>query len=656
MSNAGMESSSGVPRGKFPALGEYGLVGDCSSAALISSTGRVDWLCWPEFDRPSIFGALLDPGAGTWAITPTRPFSRGQSYVGGTNVLETRQRTESGSVRILDFMPMASEAERSQMLSPDHELLRIVEGIEGEVELSVVCQLRPRFGMRAPRLRAAGRLGIRIEGRQMALLRSTTPLDIRSAGIQGTFRIRAGERVCFSLVFDEEAPAVFPPLESWCLDCLRRTTAWWRSWLRQCHYRGPFEREVHRSALVLKLLAYSPSGAMVAAPTTSLPERLGGSLNWDYRYCWLRDASMTARALFGLGFESEADGFVGWLLNTTSLTAPRLDVVYDVFGRDLPKEETLDHLRGYRESRPVRISNAAKSQLQLDIYGEVVDAAMALIEKGGSIDRAEEKALVGLGRFVCSNWRLPDEGIWEPRGIRQEHTHSRLMCWVALDRLMSLQKLGHVEQSTRELFARERVRIRAEILTRAWNPQIQSYVGRLDGDASDLDATLLLMSHHGFALPGSRRMQLTHQRIQQELGAGKGLVYRYKNINAEGAFGICSFWEAEFLALGGGTCGRPSNGSSSCSPTLPPWAFMERRLTRPRARCWATIPRRSPMLDSSTRLWPSRTAGPRALQPGGRSGRSIPMNMLDLAIWGATATVILTILMAGGQGYPARPG
>jgi GH15 family glucan-1,4-alpha-glucosidase len=410
-----------------------------------------------------------------------------------------------------------------------------------------------------PAVRAAGALGLRIDLRPgLLVLRSDQALDLtkadaRAGRVRQRARLRAGEAVAFSLTFEDEWPAILPPIGAWSRDCLDRSIAWWSDWIGRMDYDGPYRATVARSALVLRLLLHAPSGSFVAAPTTSLPERVAGALNWDYRFCWLRDASLTMRALFALGFHQEGEALLGWLLHTTRLTRPELRVLYDVYGRPPPRERALPHLHGYRGSRPVRIGNAASEQLQLDVYGEVLDAAAQFAAHGGTFDRETQRLLAGFGHHVARNWRRPDEGLWEPRSGRRHNTHSHLLCWVALDRLATMHRTMLVGVDPIDDILRAREEIAAAIRQHAWNAELGSYASTLGG--AELDASTLLLAWYGFEDAASDRMRASYARITSQLGAGRGLLYRYRNGESpgEGAFGVCGFWAAEYLALGGGT-------------------------------------------------------------------------------------------------------
>ncbi|TMB32491.1 MAG: glycoside hydrolase family 15 protein [Deltaproteobacteria bacterium] len=544
------------PASRVRGIGRYAIIGDCRSAALVSDDGSVDWLCWPRFDSDAVFAALLDAGkGGRFAIRPAGEFRVERAYAPQTNVLLTRFSTPDGSAVLTDFMPVQTEEERARILRPDHELVRILRCDRGEMQFEAVFEPRPRFAQYKVELRDRRNLGVRCHTRDGLLaLRSEEPLEPRGDSARAIFTLRAGETRTFAISFEEEGPSVLPALGDDCQAALDHTLRFWRSWASHTVYDGPYRDAVVRSALTLKLLAYAPSGAVVAAPTTSLPERPGGSLNWDYRYCWLRDAALTSRALFGLGHRDEAEAFVSWLLTAASTTWPRVHVLYDVFGRPPPEERELPHLRGYEGARPVRVGNAAKSQLQLDLYGELVGAVRYFVEHGGELDRAARRMLGGLGRSVCEMWRQPDHGIWEERGERKRFTHSRVMCWAALDGLVHLARELRIDlKAPVESFAGYRDLIREEIEELGYSRALRSYTRAFAG--ADTDASLLLLPWYGYIEASAPRMRSTFERIRRELGLGGVLFKRYEGplTEGEGAFGICSFWAAECLALGGGT-------------------------------------------------------------------------------------------------------
>ncbi len=541
----------------YPPIDDYALIGDCRSAGLISRDGSLDWLCLPRFDSPSVFAALLDAReGGRFRIRPVGEYSSERRYLPDTNVLETTFRCRGGTFVLRDLMSVSSEEDKRASLTPEHEVLRELEGFDGEVEVEIFYDPRPHYGLTRPALEPQWDRGLRCEvGEAVLILRSEVALEPRDAGggASGVVRIRAGERKYLSLTYSREAPAVIAPLGEAARERIERTARWWREWANRCAYHGPYRDTVVRSALALKMMTYAPSGALVAAPTTSLPEWLGGVRNWDYRYCWLRDASLTLRALFTLGYREEAEAFDGWVLHATRLTWPELQVLYDVFGEAKLPERELEHLEGYAGSRPVRIGNDAQGQLQLDVYGEVIDAAAQIVDRGGRFDRDTKRMLDGLGRTVCTRWREPDEGIWEGRSGRSHNTHSKVLCWVALDRLIKMHEAGYLEVSI-DLFRKERDEIRAEIEAHGYNERIGSYTRTFDGE--EVDASLLTLPMYGYLEGTDPRMRSTCARLHEKL-ARDGLVYRYETGTddglppGEGAFGICSFWAVECVARGG---------------------------------------------------------------------------------------------------------
>ena len=543
----------------YPPIGDYALIGDGRSAALVSRDGSLDWLCWPRFDSPSIFAALLDTArGGRFRVRPTGTFRSERRYLPDTNVLETVFHTASGAVALRDLMPVVSEEDKRAALIPEHEVLREVEGLVGQVDLEVVYTPRPDYGRKHPDLTSRGAFGLWCEGTGSAVvLHSDLPLQVSPdrQNAYGVATIASGERKHLSLVYSTDAPGVIPLLEDAARDRIERSVRWWRDWANRGTYDGPYRDAVMRSALVLKLMTYAPSGAVVAAPTTSLPEEIGGVRNWDYRYCWLRDASLTLRALFDLGYVEEAEAYLSWILHATRLTWPELQVLYDVFGEAHLPESELSHLSGYANSRPVRVGNDAHGQLQLDVYGEVIDAVTRFASRGGHVDRDTARMLNGLGETVCRRWREPDEGIWEGRAGRFHHTHSKVLCWVTLDRLIALHDTGRLRVD-RDRFRSERDAIRTVIEARGYNPRLDSYTRLFDGD--DLDASLLTLPLYGYHEGTHPRMRATCQRVHERL-ARDGLVYRYQTDDGlppgEGAFGICSFWAVECRARGGDVAG-----------------------------------------------------------------------------------------------------
>ncbi len=544
----------GAPRCHRPIEG-YAIIGDCRSAALVSRDGSIDWLCWPHFDHPSVFCALLDPvRGGHFNVRPTGRARVTRCYVGDSAVLRTRFVTDEGEFELTDAMPIAGPAEARSTLMPEHEIVRVLTCTRGRGAVDIGFHPRTGFAQHNDKLRDHGKLGIRVETRRGLLtLRAdvSLALDADCSGATGRRALSAGESIHLSLTWTADAPAILPPLGEWTRAVLDRTLRLWQAWSSRTVYTGPYREAVMRSAIVVRLLSFAPSGAIIAAATTSLPEKRGGSNNWDYRFCWLRDAAFTVRGMLELGHADEAIGFTGWLLHATRLTQPRLKVLYDVHGRTPPRERTVPNLSGYQGAAPVRTGNGADEQVQLDSYGEVIDAVWRVTCAGHRLDRVAGNTIEAFGRTVCAHWTDPDAGIWEPRGEPQRHVHSLVLCWTALDKLVDLQDRGDLRSRHRPLFVETRDAIRSQVEARGYNPRLRSYTAILDGDS--LDATGLLLGWYGFHEPGSERLCDSYAAITTALSPQPGLLFRNTEADDDGAFGICCFWMAEHLARGGGT-------------------------------------------------------------------------------------------------------
>jgi GH15 family glucan-1,4-alpha-glucosidase len=538
-----------APPERYPPIADYGMIGDGRSIALVSRNGSIDWWCLPLYDGDPVFARLVDAKRGGYFyIRPTIPFRAERRYRGTSSILETEFTTEGGTIRVVDFMPALTEAEKKQLVLPFREIVRRVHGLAGEVPIEVVVRPRPRFGHFIPEVRELFPRHFALVWDPHALhLTSSHPLEIGIGALSTRVTLRAGERLDLAIAYSAQAPANLPVLST--LDQFERwTEGFWRRWADVCTYQGPYREAVIRSALALKLLTYAPSGAIIAAPTTSLPEVIGGVRNWDYRFCWLRDAAFTIRALLSIGYHADAHAFADWLLHATHLTHPELRVVYNIYGEHRLPEHRYDDLEGYRGSRPVRTGNAAEGQFQLDVYGEVA-AALALYHKtGGTFDRDGRALLRGIARAIIRRWREPDDGIWEVRSGRAQHVHSKVMAWVGLDNLIDLTRSVSLRLDVNELHA-TRDTIRDWVLHHGYDPAIPSFV-RTPG-SNKLDAALLVIPLYGFLPASDPRLARTVDAIQRRLARGE-LVYRYLADDGlpgrEGAFVICSFWLVEALA------------------------------------------------------------------------------------------------------------
>jgi GH15 family glucan-1,4-alpha-glucosidase len=543
-----------------PELSDYAIIGNSRSAALVCKTGAIEWCCLPEFNSPSIFASILDrEKGGFFSVSPVKNFKSTQNYITDTNVLETRFECEDGHIRLLDAFSVPSEANRRKYTIPEHEILRVIEGVSGNVRLKAEYAPRIFYGKKIPVLQDRKKLGIHLcwKDHIFTLLSTSGPstLQLDSSGDMASaeFSVKEGERVIFSLSYSNNAPAVLPEIEFTGWKRMEDTIHYWKTWTSKCKYSGLYEKEVRRSILTLKLLAHAPSGAIIAAPTTSLPEETGGIRNWDYRFCWLRDASFTVNVLIELGFEEEAHAYMNWILHATQLTRPRLQVVYSVYGHTNLTEKTLEWLKGYRNSRPVRIGNEASDQFQLDLYGEVLDAVYVYSRLVKEFDRDTKKFILGLGKAIIELWEKPDNGIWEVRSAPVHHTHSKVMAWVGLDRLVMLSLKYDWTDAPVEKFQEHARRIRAMIEDSGFSEQLNSYTRELNGNT--LDASLLTLSLTGYCDAASPRMISTCTKIYENLSRNN-LLYRYFNDDDglpgdDGSFGVCNFWLAENFAKSG---------------------------------------------------------------------------------------------------------
>jgi GH15 family glucan-1,4-alpha-glucosidase len=531
----------------LPRIEDYALIGDLQTAALVSREGSIDWCCFPRFDSGACFAALLgEPKHGRWLLAPaTRVRRSTRRYRHDTLVLESIFETDEGAVRAIDFMPPRGKA-------PD--IVRIVEGLDGKVPMRSELVIRFDFGHIVPWVRRLDHARVAIAGPDALCFR--TPVEVRGEDMTTVteFALAQGERIPFVLTWfpsHEDVPAEIDPEQA-----LTDTEDYWLDWAARNVHRGDYHEEIHQSLLVLKALTYGPTGGIAAAPTTSLPELVGGMRNWDYRFCWLRDATLTILAMLNAGYHKEAEAWREWLLRAVAGDPGDLQIMYGLAGERRLDERELEWLPGYEQSAPVRIGNAASEQLQLDVYGEVLDAAYQTRVHGGPPNDhawSLERALLG---WLEDGWREKDAGMWEMRGPARHFTHSKVMAWVAFDRAVRFHdefgRPGPVER-----WRALRDELRAEVLGRAWSDEKQSFTQSFGSD--ELDASVLLMPLVGFLPATDERVVKTVEAIRRELTVD-GLVLRYRTRHdsavdglphGEGVFLPCSFWLADVLALQG---------------------------------------------------------------------------------------------------------
>jgi alpha,alpha-trehalase len=548
--------SSGTP------IAEYALLSDCNSAALVDRAGTIEWLCLPRFDSAAIFARILDPEAGHWSLGPVERGSSERRYLPGSLVVETTVRTASGTIRITDALAFADGQRGHELgLGAPHELLRLVEGLEGEVAMDMELAPRPEYGLVRPLMRATEDGARSFGGPSPIAVAAGVPTELEDATLRASFTIAAGARVGFSMGWSgvESGPPVATAPER-VPDRIADTATAWRSWEDEHDvYEGPHREQVRFSARVLKGLTYRPTGAIVAAPTCSLPESVGGERNWDYRYAWIRDASLTVEALHIGACSDEAEDFVSFMTSAAGgrvMGDAPLQIMYGIGGEHDLSERTLPHLRGWRDSAPVRVGNGAWTQEQLDVYGELLDCIHLSREKLGDLHPEIQRFVADLADAAARRWVERDAGMWEMRGDTQHHLSSKVLCWVALDRAVKLAP-ALAEHARAAAWMRERDAIRDAILERGWNEGRQAYAQAFG--SGELDAAALLMPILGFLPATDARMRSTIEAIAADLTEG-GLVLRYRNregLNTdglsgeEGTFVICSFWLVSCLAMAG---------------------------------------------------------------------------------------------------------
>lgn len=531
-------------------IGDYALIGDCETAALVSRDGSIDWLCWPRFDSGACFAALLgDKEHGCFRIAPDEEIIRTERrYCGDTLILQTDFETHSGAVSLIDFMPIREDRRFS-------ELVRLVIGRRGQVRMRMDLVFRFDYGRVVPWVTKYGNGVLRaVAGPHAVLVTSAVPTRGEDYSTVAEFTVSEGQRLPFTLAY--EAAHLPPPT---CCDpekALKDTEAFWTDWSAQCRYVGTARDAVMRSLITVKALTYAPTGGIVAAPTTSLPEVFGGQRNWDYRFCWLRDATFTLLSLINAGYRKEAEAWCDWLLRAVAGSASQVQPLYGIGGEHRNNEMELDWLPGYKNSRPVRSGNAAYSQLQLDVFGSIMDALHEAREFGLDLHEASSGLQTELMKHLAQVWQEPDEGIWEVRGGRRHFVHTKLMCWVAFDRaIRSAERFG-VEGPVRQ-WKRLRAEVHAEILERGFNAKRGAFVQSYGDDT--LDAAVLLMPLVGFLPPDDPRIVSTTQTIERELSRD-GLILRYDTSKSDdglgessAAFLACSFWLADNMILQGRT-------------------------------------------------------------------------------------------------------
>jgi GH15 family glucan-1,4-alpha-glucosidase len=530
---------------KHPPIESYAMIGDCETAALVGLDGSIDWLCWPDFSSDACFASLLGTeDNGRWLLAPAGDVAKAsRKYRDHTLILETTFETPEYSVMLIDFMPIRGR---------NSDIVRIVKGIRGSAPMRMEMALRFNYGATVPWVTRRDHAIHAIAGPDLVVFRTMAPITGEGLKTVSEFTVSEGQTVDFVMSYGPSHLDSPRPVDV--AKALEETQSFWEKWATECAHQGPYRDAVERSLITLKALTYRPTGGIVAAVTTSLPEQIGGPRNWDYRYCWLRDATFTLLAFMGGGYYEEARAWQRWLLRAIAGSPDQVQIMYGIAGQRYLPEREITWLSGYEDSKPVRIGNAASEQLQLDIYGEVLAAFHHALNRMGKDSQPSFSMLRAMVEHLENIWQEPDEGIWETRGGRQHFTYSKVMAWVAFDRAIKAAGLLHADAPV-ERWQKVRTKIHDEICNKAWNEKLGSFVQSYGSE--HLDASLLLMPVMGFLPPEDPRVKGTLKAIEKNLMSG-GLVLRYNTEKVsdglppgEGVFLACSFWMVSALKLQG---------------------------------------------------------------------------------------------------------
>lgn len=546
----------------YKQIADYGIIGNCRSCALVSNTGSIDWACLPNFDSPAYFLKILDTQkGGFFKVSPTGFFQADQRYLKATNILETYFFNSKGSISLQDFMPLSKEEENSDQISEfGTKIVRLIKAVKGNHEINIKLKITPNFATEKTKIFEEDNQVIFEDSEYKFILQKKHhQFEINQGIVTVKFNLKEGEQEFISLEFfrknDEIKKLSKADLNTKLADYYFKTLEFWQWWSSLCTYKGAYQTQVLRSALTLKLLTFTPTGAIVAAPTTSLPEKIGGNLNWDYRYTWLRDASFTVYAFLGLGYLKEAQRFINWLESVCLREGSTIKIMYGIHGEEELVEKKLGHLNGFLDSRPVRIGNGAASQKQFDIFGEVLSAISLYVNAGGRVSEGVKQFIKILVDYCCIHWKEKDAGIWEVRHGDKHNTYSKLMCWVGVDRGIRIAKQLRIKDIDLIVWEQTRAEIKKDILEKGFNKKLNAFTAYYNSDV--LDTSTLNIPIVGFLPPDDPRVLSTIDNIMQKLVIDWFVLRTSDTENklqeGEGTFFLSTFWLIDCLSLLGKT-------------------------------------------------------------------------------------------------------